>query len=134
MQRHNSGAKKTNIQVLPSVSTREPLNVGSFTQQTNFFFFDQSFFDQSFLDQSFLDRSFLDQIFWTRKSLEACGLPNQENVGGAEEDRTPDLLRARQALSQLSYGPGDSRREWRLTSRVANEPLAYGNLGGSGWI
>ena len=27
-------------------------------------------------------------------------------VGGAEEDRTPDLLRARQALSQLSYGPG----------------------------
>ena len=27
------------------------------------------------------------------------------NIGGAEEDRTPDLLRARQALSQLSYGP-----------------------------
>ena len=26
--------------------------------------------------------------------------------GGAREDRTPDLLRARQALSQLSYGPG----------------------------
>ncbi len=26
-------------------------------------------------------------------------------VGGAREDRTPDLLRARQALSQLSYGP-----------------------------
>ena len=27
-------------------------------------------------------------------------------AGGAREDRTPDLLRARQALSQLSYGPG----------------------------
>ena len=27
------------------------------------------------------------------------------SIGGAEEDRTPDLLRARQALSQLSYGP-----------------------------
>lgn len=27
------------------------------------------------------------------------------DIGGAEEDRTPDLLRARQALSQLSYGP-----------------------------
>ena len=27
------------------------------------------------------------------------------HFGGAEEDRTPDLLRARQALSQLSYGP-----------------------------
>ena len=26
-------------------------------------------------------------------------------VGGAEEDRTPDLLLARQVLSQLSYGP-----------------------------
>ena len=30
--------------------------------------------------------------------------------GGAEEDRTPDLLRARQALSQLSYGPRVFRR------------------------
>ncbi len=26
-------------------------------------------------------------------------------VGGAREDRTPDPLRARQVLSQLSYGP-----------------------------
>ena len=29
--------------------------------------------------------------------------------GGAKEDRTPDLLRARQALSQLSYGPVRTR-------------------------
>ncbi|GAC43688.1 hypothetical protein PPOP_3087, partial [Paenibacillus popilliae ATCC 14706] len=28
-----------------------------------------------------------------------------EIYGGAKEDRTPDLLLARQALSQLSYGP-----------------------------
>jgi hypothetical protein len=27
--------------------------------------------------------------------------------GGARRDRTADLLRARQALSQLSYGPND---------------------------
>ena len=27
--------------------------------------------------------------------------------GGARRDRTADLLRARQALSQLSYGPSD---------------------------
>ena len=27
------------------------------------------------------------------------------NNGGAKRDRTADLLRARQALSQLSYGP-----------------------------
>ena len=28
------------------------------------------------------------------------------DAGGAEEDRTPDLLLAKQVLSQLSYGPG----------------------------
>ena len=33
-------------------------------------------------------------------------LRSERGIGGAEEDRTPDLLRARQALSQLSYGPG----------------------------
>ena len=27
-------------------------------------------------------------------------------LGGAKRDRTADLLRARQALSQLSYSPG----------------------------
>ena len=31
-----------------------------------------------------------------------------EKFGGAKRDRTADLLRARQALSQLSYGPTDS--------------------------
>ena len=30
---------------------------------------------------------------------------SERDAGGAEEDRTPDLLRARQALSRLSYGP-----------------------------
>lgn len=29
----------------------------------------------------------------------------REDFGGAEEDRTPDPLRARQVLSQLSYDP-----------------------------
>ena len=74
LQRHNTGAKKTNIQVLTSVITCEPLNVGSSLQQT------------------------FTRLFWPG--------PEPGNVGGAEEDRTPDLLRARQALSQLSYGPG----------------------------
>ena len=27
------------------------------------------------------------------------------NIGGAEGDRTPDLMTASHALSQLSYGP-----------------------------
>ena len=30
------------------------------------------------------------------------------DVGGAEEIRTPDLRRAKAALSQLSYGPSGS--------------------------
>ena len=38
-------------------------------------------------------------------------LPQSFLVGGARRDRTADLLRARQALSQLSYGPLDSQRE-----------------------
>ena len=45
-------------------------------------------------------------------------------IGGAEEDRTPDLLRARQALSQLSYGP--KNRLWVEQS--------FSSSGGSGWI
>ena len=34
---------------------------------------------------------------------QSCYRPGGD--GGAKEDRTPDLLRAKQALSQLSYGP-----------------------------
>ncbi len=30
---------------------------------------------------------------------------SEQSLGGAEEDRTPDPLRARQVLSQLSYDP-----------------------------
>ena len=35
---------------------------------------------------------------------------NSRGVGGARRDRTADLLRARQALSQLSYGPNNQSR------------------------
>jgi hypothetical protein len=37
-------------------------------------------------------------------------------LGGAEEDRTPDPLRARQVLSQLSYDPFFAAAFW-LTLR-----------------
>jgi hypothetical protein len=37
-----------------------------------------------------------------------------KNFGGAEEDRTPDPLRARQVLSQLSYDPPFWRRYFSL--------------------
>ena len=35
-------------------------------------------------------------------------------IGGAEEDRTPDPLRARQVLSQLSYDPNLLQRLFSL--------------------
>jgi hypothetical protein len=36
---------------------------------------------------------------------ERCVLPDEPPAGGARRDRTDDLLLAKQALSQLSYGP-----------------------------
>lgn len=46
-------------------------------------------------------------------------------LGGAKESRTPDLLRARQALYQLSYGPinGGSNKTWTYDPRVINTVL-----------
>jgi hypothetical protein len=42
----------------------------------------------------------------TRTRVACFNAPRRYRIGGgAKEDRTPDLLRARQALSQLSYGP-----------------------------
>ena len=49
---------------------------------------------------------------WNRRRLDwstsetwisICAVDSE--VGGARRDRTDDLLRAKQALSQLSYGP-----------------------------
>ena len=63
-------------------------------------------------------------------------------VGGAEEDRTPDLLLARQVLSQLSYGPGLRRRGLLVgpggfepptspLSEVRSDQLSYGPARGT---
>ncbi len=38
-------------------------------------------------------------------------------IGGAKEDRTPDLLNAIQALSQLSYNPKD-QSEYMKTNQT----------------
>ena len=40
-----------------------------------------------------------------------------DNIGGAEGDRTPDLMTASHALSQLSYGPKESKSNVRLEKR-----------------
>ena len=42
---------------------------------------------------------------WRLDTVSGWLPPRPNQYGGAREDRTPDLLRARQALSQLSYGP-----------------------------
>ena len=49
-----------------------------------------------------------------------------EFIGGAEEDRTPDLCSAIAALSQLSYGPGTRPFTWGVggLSRKAGPPFA----------
>ena len=51
----------------------------------------------------------------------------EEDSGGAEEDRTPDLLRARQSLSQLSYGPNHTLRHacWWVWVDLNHRPRPY---------
>jgi hypothetical protein len=41
--------------------------------------------------------------------------------GGARRDRTDDLLLAKQALSQLSYGPSGRRRSTRLPVAISDD-------------
>ena len=60
-----------------------------------------------------------------KKPLTKSGL---ESGGGADRDRTDDLLHAMQALFQLSYGPSDSSR----TRRQQSACLASENLRGLG--
>ena len=46
-------------------------------------------------------------------------LPFELGVGGAKGDRTPDLIAASDALSQLSYGPISIVKDYyRLTNRT----------------
>jgi hypothetical protein len=47
--------------------------------------------------------------------------PAAAQSGGADRNRTDDLLRAKQALSQLSYGPVSGiRRQGSETGRKSN--------------
>ena len=61
-------------------------------------------------------------------------------AGGARRDRTDDLLLAKQALSQLSYGPDARRGEWGVANRAgrersfANRYLLFAVRGGPGKI
>ncbi len=48
-----------------------------------------------------------------------------EDIGGAEEDRTPDPLRARQVLSQLSYDPLFLLRSFVLLFVISTLSLSH---------
>ena len=51
---------------------------------------------------SWLDHDWTVARTWLAGIYASCGL---KGFGGARRDRTDDLLLAKQALSQLSYGP-----------------------------
>ena len=77
------------------------------------------------LDVDFLKRNRRLVLFWNRAN---------QGGGGAEEDRTPDPLRARQVLSQLSYGPdlvglGGLEPPASPLSGVRSNQLSYRPLG-----
>ena len=57
-----------------------------------------------------------------KRKVEAEVLPIV-TLGGAEETRTPDLLRAKEALSQLSYSP--------ILPNIMPQPAVTGNLAGA---
>ena len=62
-----------------------------------------------------------------RPKMQMAGRPAIGGIGGAEEDRTPDLCIANAALSQLSYSPGekggrDTNRGGELVKRKRLAP------------
>ena len=58
-----------------------------------------------------------------RPARGALPLPDEEpGTGGANRDRTGDLLLAKQALSQLSYGP---ESVWWVWVDLNHRPHAY---------
>lgn len=74
--------------------------------QSFYFFYHMTKFLKNILNQS--ETNLLMRIMSRTRTLVSNHSDKQDRqrlVGGAMRDRTADLLRARQALSQLSYGP-----------------------------
>ena len=57
-------------------------------------------------------------------------LTGNKKTGGGERDRTDDLLRARQALSQLSYTPssGDRRQDSGDRRQETDKPVLISGI------
>src|SRR6266851_5360974 len=70
---------------------------------------------------------------WNSRFRLALGSKMKPKTGGANRDRTGDLLLAKQALSQLSYGPKD-RPCFRCLLRKRGLSLILGQLVGLGGL
>ena len=66
---------------------------------------DRTFNDRAFNDRAFNDRAFNDLISLFRIWQAGAFFQRRIPSGGARRDRTDDLMLAKHALSQLSYGP-----------------------------
>ena len=60
--------------------------------------------------------------------------PRRVESGGANRDRTDDLLHAMQALSQLSYGPTSEGREFWGTPCAKSNELPTLRPGPAMWV
>jgi hypothetical protein len=68
---------------------------------------------------------------WSPRAISLSGCTREGYGGGAERDRTVDLLNAIQALSQLSYGPTERESLARAAGGV-KRGVAIGARGGRG--
>ena len=59
--------------------------------------------------------------FVLRVTAWSSSLASRAKTSGADRDRTDDLMLAKHALSQLSYGPVDVEIEWWLANRSCAE-------------
>jgi hypothetical protein len=71
-------------------------------------------------------RTRTDSLWAFNTGAEFVSLRTSVPAGGARRDRTDDLLLAKQALSQLSYGPGPSAGTHRRTD--ANKVVGLGRF------
>ncbi len=55
-------------------------------------------------------------------------------IGGARRDRTADLLRARQALSQLSYGPINTDEYSTRVTSMTSDHIAKDSTPVTWWV
>jgi hypothetical protein len=73
-----------------------------------------------------ISRTRTDSLWAFNTGAEFVSLRTSIPAGGARRDRTDDLLLAKQALSQLSYGPGPSAGTHRRTD--ANKMVGLGRF------